>query len=159
MPDIIIFKVIEHRNKIPYLTGMFQKEVAERICHNPGSKKYGILSVLTQLFYKTKYLFSVNPSVFDPQPKIKSGVIELTRKKIFKLNCNENQLLLSISQCISTNIHDFSYLHELSIELTDVNHIGQGPRVRTGPGPGTSGPGPAAIFHFVAFVFSDFCGF
>ena len=88
----IIFKVLDYRDKIPYLIGMFQKEVAERICHVPGSKKYGILSVLTQLFYKTKYLFSVNPSVFDPQPKIKSGVIELTRKKIFKLNCNENQL-------------------------------------------------------------------
>ena len=88
----IILKVIEYRDKIPYLTGMFQKEVAERICHIPGSKKYGILSVLTQLYYKTKYLFSVNPSVFDPKPKVKSGIIELTRKKIFLLNCNENLL-------------------------------------------------------------------
>jgi 16S rRNA (adenine1518-N6/adenine1519-N6)-dimethyltransferase len=88
----IIFRILDYRDKIPYMTGMFQKEVAERICHFPGSKKYGILSVLTQLFYKTKYLFSVNPSVFDPQPKVKSGVIELTRKKIFKLNCNENLL-------------------------------------------------------------------
>ena len=92
----IIFKVLDYRDKIPYLTGMFQKEVAERICHIPGSKKYGILSVLTQLFYKTKYLFSVNPSVFDPQPKVKSGVIELTRKTIFKLNCNEKQLFKNI---------------------------------------------------------------
>tara|TARA_Y100001970_G_scaffold24148_2_gene28649 strand:- start:5325 stop:6104 length:780 start_codon:yes stop_codon:yes gene_type:complete len=88
----IIFKVIEHRDKIPYLTGMFQKEVAERICHNPGSKKYGILSVLTQLFYETKYLFSVNPSVFEPKPKVNSAVIELKRKKIFNLNCNETLL-------------------------------------------------------------------
>ena len=89
---IIIRHILESKDKPDIIVTTIQKEVAERICHDPGSKKYGILSVLTQLFYKTKYLFSVNPSVFDPQPKIKSGVIELTRKKIFKLNCNENQL-------------------------------------------------------------------
>jgi len=88
----IIFKVIDYRDKVPYLTGMFQKEVAERICHDPGSKKYGILSVLTQLFYETKYLFSVNPSVFKPKPKVNSAVIELKRKKNYNLNCNETLL-------------------------------------------------------------------
>ncbi len=88
----IIFKILDYRDQIPFMIGMFQKEVAERICQDPGSKKYGILSVLTQLFYKTKYLFSVNPKVFNPPPKVKSAVIKLTRKKFFKLKCDEDLL-------------------------------------------------------------------
>lgn len=85
----IVFKVIENKIQIPFFAGMFQKEVAERICEPPGSKKYGILSVLSQLYYKTEYLFRVPPSVFNPPPKVDSAVIRLTRKENISLNCNE----------------------------------------------------------------------
>lgn len=75
----IVFKVIENREIIPEMSGMFQKEVAERICSLPGSKVYGILSVLVQAFYKTEYLFTVSEHVFNPPPKVKSGVLRLSR--------------------------------------------------------------------------------
>ena len=88
----IIFKTLEHRNQIPFFSGMFQKEVAERICESPGSKKYGILSVLTQLFYKTKLLFEVTPEVFKPKPKVVSAVIMLERKENLNLDCDEKLL-------------------------------------------------------------------
>jgi 16S rRNA (adenine1518-N6/adenine1519-N6)-dimethyltransferase len=77
----ILFKVLEHREHIPFFAGMFQKEVAQRICHAPGSKSYGILSVLTQTYYEVKYCFSVPPEVFDPPPKVDSGVLSMRRKK------------------------------------------------------------------------------
>lgn len=85
----IVFKALENRHKVPVLTGMFQKEVAQRICEPPGSKEYGILSVLTQAFYHTEYLFTVPPGVFNPPPKVQSGVIRLTRKKEHTLACDE----------------------------------------------------------------------
>lgn len=85
----IIFKVLEYKNSVPELIGMFQKEVAERICEKKGSKKYGILSVLTQTYYDTKYLFSVPASVFTPPPKVVSAVIRLVRKEQIDINYNE----------------------------------------------------------------------
>ena len=85
----IIFKVLEYKNSVPELIGMFQKEVAERICEKKGSKKYGILSVLTQTYYDTKYLFSVPASVFTPPPKVISAVIRLVRKEQININYNE----------------------------------------------------------------------
>lgn len=88
----IVFKTLEMRNQIPEFSGMFQKEVAERICSKEGSKIYGILSVLTQAFYDAKYLFTVPPSVFNPPPKVESGVLLLTRKANFKLACDETLL-------------------------------------------------------------------
>tara|TARA_B100001989_G_scaffold89943_1_gene62577 strand:+ start:3218 stop:4009 length:792 start_codon:yes stop_codon:yes gene_type:complete len=91
----IIFKTLKHRDQIPFFSGMFQKEVAERICESPGSKKYGIISVLTQLFYKTDLLFDVSPKVFNPVPKVFSAVIKLVRKENITLECNE-QLLFRI---------------------------------------------------------------
>ena len=75
----IVFKVIENRYQVPEMAGMFQKEVAERICAKEGSKTYGILSVLTQAYFKAEYLFTVDENVFQPPPKVKSGVIRLTR--------------------------------------------------------------------------------
>jgi 16S rRNA (adenine1518-N6/adenine1519-N6)-dimethyltransferase len=86
----ILFKVIESRDIIPEVIGMFQKEVAERIASPPGSKKYGILSVLLQAFYKIEYLFTVSPNVFFPPPKVQSGVIRLQRNEVQKLNCDES---------------------------------------------------------------------
>lgn len=85
----ILFIVLEYRNQIPEVVGMFQKEVAERIASPPGNKTYGILSVLMQAFYEIEYLFTVHENVFYPPPKVKSGVIRLTRNSTEKLNCDE----------------------------------------------------------------------
>ena len=92
---MIIFKLLEIKEFVPEFSGMFQKEVAERICEKPGSKTYGILSVLTQAFYEAEYLFSVSESVFNPPPKVKSGVLRLQRKENFTLPCDE-KLFFSI---------------------------------------------------------------
>ena len=75
---------------------MFQQEVAKRICESPGKKSYGILSVLIQAFYKAEYLFNVSKHVFQPPPKVASGVIRLKRKKKFKLNCDEKLFFLIV---------------------------------------------------------------
>ena len=85
----ILFKTLELRQQIPEFSGMFQKEVAQRICSKEGSKVYGILSVLTQAFYDAEYLFTVPPSVFNPPPKVDSGVLRLTRKANYQLPCDE----------------------------------------------------------------------
>ena len=77
----IVFKVIEDRDKVNQLVGMFQKEVAERICSGPGSKVYGIISVLTQLYFDCEYLFTVGEDEFDPPPKVKSGVLRMVRRE------------------------------------------------------------------------------
>ena len=85
----ILFKIYENRTIIDEMVGMFQKEVAERVCSGSGTKKYGILSVLIQAFYNVEYLFTVNEEVFNPPPKVKSGVIKITRNNIIELDCNE----------------------------------------------------------------------
>ena len=85
----ILFKTLELRHQIPEFSGMFQKEVAKRICSKEGSKVYGILSVLTQAFYDAEYLFTVPPTVFNPPPKVDSGVLLLTRKEDLTLPCDE----------------------------------------------------------------------
>jgi 16S rRNA (adenine1518-N6/adenine1519-N6)-dimethyltransferase len=89
----IIFKMLENKDQVPELVGMFQKEVAERIVSKPNCKAYGILSVLVQAFYETEYLFTVGPENFSPPPKVQSAVIRLHRKKDFKnLGCDEKRL-------------------------------------------------------------------
>ncbi|MAO94742.1 MAG: 16S rRNA (adenine(1518)-N(6)/adenine(1519)-N(6))-dimethyltransferase [Flavobacteriales bacterium] len=88
----IIFKVIENREIVSSLTGMFQKEVAARICSNSGTKTYGILSVLTQLYYDVEINFDVSPNVFKPKPKVNSSVLSLKRKKSSKIDCDEELL-------------------------------------------------------------------
>lgn len=85
----IMFKVIENREYVPALAGMFQREVARRICSPAGSKEYGILSVLVQAFYDTTYHFTVDENEFNPPPKVKSGVISMVRKEDFTLPCDE----------------------------------------------------------------------
>lgn len=85
----IVFKLLEYRSQIPFFAGMFQKEVAQRLCEPPGSKQYGILSVLVQLFYHATYLFEVSPESFSPPPKVVSAVIQLERKTNFNVDCNE----------------------------------------------------------------------
>lgn len=85
----IFFKVLDYRERIPVVAGMLQKEVAERICSKPGSKVYGILSVLLQAWYDCEYLFSVSPGVFSPPPKVMSGVLRLVRNDRTSLGCDE----------------------------------------------------------------------
>lgn len=85
----IFFRVLDYKEKIPVVAGMLQKEVAQRICSGPGSKVYGILSVLLQAWYDCEYLFDVPPGVFNPPPKVTSGVIRLTRNSRLSLGCDE----------------------------------------------------------------------
>lgn len=86
----ILFRVLENRERIPLVSGMFQKEVGERVCARPGSKAYGILSVLLQAFYETEYLFTVEPFEFTPPPQVRSCVIRLVRNKTGRLDCDED---------------------------------------------------------------------
>lgn len=87
----IFFRALEYREKIPVIAGMLQKEVAERICSGPGSKIYGILSVLLQAWYHCEYLFTVEPGVFSPPPKVRSGVLRLTRNSRKELGVDEKK--------------------------------------------------------------------
>ncbi|MFT4032760.1 MAG: 16S rRNA (adenine(1518)-N(6)/adenine(1519)-N(6))-dimethyltransferase RsmA [Siphonobacter sp.] len=85
----IFFKILEHRNLVPEVVCMLQKEVAQRIASPPGSRDYGILSVLLQAFYDIRYHFTVPPGAFDPPPKVQSGVIRLQRNTTTQLDCDE----------------------------------------------------------------------
>jgi 16S rRNA (adenine1518-N6/adenine1519-N6)-dimethyltransferase len=85
----IFFKMLDYKELIPCCTGMIQKEVAERIAAGPGSKTYGILSVLIQAWYDVEYLFTVHENVFNPPPKVKSAVIRMTRNHVTHLGCDE----------------------------------------------------------------------
>ncbi len=85
----IFFKVLEHRDIVPEVVGMLQREVAVRLSEPPGSRETGILSVLLQAFYDVEYLFTVSEHVFDPPPKVKSGVIRLVRNGVKELDCDE----------------------------------------------------------------------
>lgn len=85
----IFFKVLEYKDQVPCCSGMLQKEVAERLAAGPGSKTYGILSVLLQAWYDVEYLFTVSEHVFDPPPKVKSGVIRVKRNSRTTLGCDE----------------------------------------------------------------------
>lgn len=85
----ILFKVLDHKDRVECCSGMFQREVAQRVTAPPGSKAYGILSVLLQAWYDVEYLFTVDENVFNPPPKVKSGVIRLTRNGVTGLGCDE----------------------------------------------------------------------
>ena len=97
----ILFKVLKHREKVVEVTGMLQKEVAERICAGPGSKTYGILSVFLQAYYTTEYLFTVSEHVFVPPPKVKSGVIRLRRNNVKQLDCDEALFFRVVKACFN----------------------------------------------------------
>lgn len=131
----IIFKTLEHRDNIPFFSGMFQKEVAERICESPGSKKYGIISVLTQLFYETDLLFEVPPKVFSPVPKVFSAVIQLVRKNNTNLGCNEQLLFrivkLSFQQRRKTLRNSLKNLN-ISKKLREDSIFGKRPEMLSG---------------------------
>lgn len=97
----IFFKVLDYRDHIPEVVGMIQKEVAERIAAPPGSKTYGILSVLLQAYYKIEYLFTVHEHVFSPPPKVKSAVIRLTRNETTNLGCDEKLFKQLVKTCFN----------------------------------------------------------
>lgn len=88
----IVFRLIEFRDQVECMVGMFQKEVAQRIASPPGSKDYGISSVLTQVYFDVEYLFTVEPGAFFPPPKVRSGVIRLVRKQDYRPDCDEKFL-------------------------------------------------------------------
>lgn len=94
----IFFKVLDFRHQIPEVVCMLQKEVAERIAEPPGSKAYGILSVLLQAYYDIEYLFTVEPHVFNPPPKVRSAVIRLKRNKVQTLDCDEKKFKQIVKQ-------------------------------------------------------------
>ena len=85
----IFFKVLDYKDQVVCCSGMLQREVAQRLAAGPGSKTYGILSVLLQAWYDIEYLFTVDENVFNPPPKVKSGVIRMVRNKVTDLGCNE----------------------------------------------------------------------
>jgi len=87
----IVFKILDNKERVEGMVGMFQKEVGERIVSPPGNRDYGILSVFTQAYYDVEYLFTVDENAFDPPPKVKSGVIRLIRKESLELGCDEKK--------------------------------------------------------------------
>jgi 16S rRNA (adenine1518-N6/adenine1519-N6)-dimethyltransferase len=97
----IFFKVLDYKDQVTEVVGMIQKEVAQRIASPPGSKQYGILSVLLQTYYDINYLFTVNEGVFIPPPKVKSAVIRLSRNERKELACNEKLLVRVVKQAFN----------------------------------------------------------
>ena len=97
----ILFKMLEYKDRIPEMVGMFQKEVAERVIAPPGNKIYGVISVLIQAWYDGEYLFTVDNSNFDPPPKVQSGVIRLTRKNNADLGCDAKLFRSIVKQSFS----------------------------------------------------------
>jgi len=98
----IFFSVLHNRQQVREVVGMIQKEVAERLAEPPGSKTYGILSVLLQAYYKIEYLFTVPPHVFNPPPKVESAVVRLTRNDTERLDCDEKLFFQVVKQAFQT---------------------------------------------------------
>ncbi|MFC2113931.1 16S rRNA (adenine(1518)-N(6)/adenine(1519)-N(6))-dimethyltransferase RsmA [Bacteroidota bacterium] len=124
----ILIKVIENREIIPEMVGMFQKEVAQRVTAKPGSKVYGRITVIVNAFYDTEYLFSVSKGVFSPPPQVESAVIRLTRKENFHLACNErkfstvvasafNQRRKTLRNALKSLLHDGHTVPEDILDL------------------------------------------
>ena len=97
----ILFKMLEYKERIPEMVGMFQKEVAERIISPPGNKTYGVISVLIQAWYDGEYLFTVDKQNFNPPPKVQSGVIRLVRKDQKELGCDPKLFRSIVKQAFS----------------------------------------------------------
>ncbi len=97
----ILFKILENRDRVAEVTCMVQKEVAERICSAPGSRVYGILSVLLRAWYDIEYLFTVDENVFSPPPTVKSAVIHLDRNNRERLDCEEDLFFRVVKRCFN----------------------------------------------------------
>ena len=100
----IFFKVIENRDLVSECVGMIQREVAVRLAEPPGSREYGILSVLLQAWYSVEYLFTVHEHVFNPPPKVKSAVIRMTRNETTELGCNEKLFKLIVKTTFNLSL-------------------------------------------------------
>ena len=98
----IFFRVVDYRDLIPICSGMIQKEVAERLAAKPGSKTYGVLSVLIQVWYDIEYCFTVPPGVFNPPPKVQSAVIKMTRNSVKELPCDEKDFRTLVKNAFGT---------------------------------------------------------
>ena len=126
----IVFKAIENKELVPEFTGMFQKEVAQRICEKEASKTYGILSVLTQAYFDAEYLFTVPPSVFNPPPKVDSGVLRLIRKADFSLPVEEKLLFRVVKTAFQQRrktLRNSLKSFDLSPQLKEDSIFGQRP--------------------------------
>jgi 16S rRNA (adenine1518-N6/adenine1519-N6)-dimethyltransferase len=97
----ILFRLLEYRDLVPEVVGMFQMEVARRVASAPGGREYGLLSVLMQAYYQIEYAFTVPEQVFDPPPKVKSGVLHLRRNQVNKLACDEKLFIKVVKQAFS----------------------------------------------------------
>ena len=116
----IVFKVLEHRTQVQWFGGMFQREVARRLCAPPGSKEYGILSVLLQAYYHTHYDFTVHEGSFNPPPKVKSGVISCERKETDFPRCSWESLKLTVKTAFNQRRKTLSNaLKGLALDLPD----------------------------------------
>jgi len=120
----ILFKSLENKELITEIVGMFQKEVAERICSQKGNRTYGILSLLIQAFYNVEYLQTVNPEFFTPPPKVKSAVIRLTRKENYKLDCDEADYFRIVKKAFNQRrkklrnaLNEFRFTQDVPLEL------------------------------------------
>ena len=126
----IVFKTLEMRDQVPEFSGMFQKEVAQRICEPPGSKTYGILSVLVQAFYDAEYLFTVHPQVFEPPPKVQSGVLRLVRKANNTMDCDERLFFKVVKAAFNQRrktIRNSLKAFDLSVDITEDSIFDQRP--------------------------------
>ena len=148
----IFFKILEHRDRIPEVVCMIQKEVAERIAEKPGTKTYGILSVFLQAWYDIEYLFTVGSGAFNPPPKVQSAVIRLTRNSLTDLGCDEKlfrtvvktafgQRRKTLRNSLKPLIGHFGKLSDPSVSVTGPAVSVTGPAVSvTGPAIPVTGP-------------------
>lgn len=119
----IVFRILENKNQIPEMVGMFQKEVAERIASENGSKVYGILSVLVQAYYKAEYLFTVHENVFTPPPKVKSAVIRLSRYRETIEDVDDKLFIKIVKAAFNQRRKTLkNSLHSLSVPETLLSH-------------------------------------
>lgn len=118
----ILFKCLDHRDQIPEIMGMFQKEVAERVAEKPGTKTYGIMSVLLQAFYDIEYCFTVDEHVFNPPPKVKSGVIRCTRNEREEFPCDEKLFIQVVKMSFNQRRKTIRNSIKQLISGTDFDH-------------------------------------
>lgn len=119
----IVFKMLENHQLIPFMAGMFQKEVAYRIASSPGSKEYGILSVLTQAFYDVKVEFKISPGAFFPPPKVDSAVISCRHKNHTDIGCSEKKLFDVVKTAFNQRRKTlFNSLHKYNLKEAFLNH-------------------------------------
>lgn len=117
----IFFKALDNKNRVTEVVGMLQKEVAERLASPPGKKDYGILSVLLQAFYTVEYLFTVEPEVFDPPPKVRSAVIRVKRNDVMALDCDEVMFKKVVKQGFNMRRKTLrNALKSLNLPITEV---------------------------------------